>query len=171
MHLLCKALGLQSGRNAHDCCNKYLYYLTACQQKGGINQYDSTIKASTGDIPLPDANAIDYMMHSAVDEENNTELVKDKPDMPVVGKLNETIKARNPKSEIFKKINSDVNIPYALHLVAKFCTPIDQDHTADLAGSPDIPILEKKFASMGYKIEDLGMLGDNISQPVPRLMH
>jgi hypothetical protein len=169
MHLLCKALGLQSGRNAHDCFNKY--YLTACQQKGGINRYDSIIKASTGDIPLPDANAIDDMMHSAVDEEKNTELVKDNPDMPVVGKLNETIKARNPKSENFKKSDSYVNIPYALHLASKFCTPIDQDYTADLAGSPDIPILEKKFASMGYKIEDLGMLGDNISQPVPRLTH
>ena len=83
MYLLCKAIGLQSGKNADDCCNKY--YLTACQQKGGINRYDSIIKASTGDIPLPDANAIDDMMHSSVDEENSRELVKDNPDMQFVG--------------------------------------------------------------------------------------
>lgn len=157
MHQFCKALGLKAGKNADNCQNKY--FITTCKQPGGADPNNSKLKISTADIPLPDVNAIDDLMHSAVEEKYKTELIKDSPNMRVVGRLIEELKTRNVQASIFT--GADANIPKALELAAKWITPIDQDYTVDLAGSPAIPKLLKKFESMGYEIDKDTRIGLN----------
>lgn len=148
MHMFCKAVGWSAGQNADDCQNKY--FVTSCRQKGGDQEVSAKLKVSTADILLADVFAVDDLMHSAREVEWKNVLIQESLDMCKVGQLIEQLKKNHPKTSIFKNIDAD--IPKALRLAALYITPIDQDVTADLAGSPNIPKLEKQLEIQGYTI-------------------
>lgn len=157
-HEFCRSLGWRSGKNSHDLegGNTSKYFISRGNQPGGKTEeakFNSILKIATADIPLVEVFAVDDFLHSARREERYmVELVKETPNMRVVGEFLEGLKQRHPRASLFK--NHDNNLAKAAELAAKFITPVDQDITADLAGSPHIPKLEKLLVHRGYTMAE-----------------